>query len=46
MVAISVLSDMMNYSLVVPTAISIGVFALVYGIFYVFTTRKFIAVVE
>ncbi|WKV07531.1 ABC transporter permease [Thermoanaerobacterium sp. CMT5567-10] len=41
-VAISVLSDMMNYSLVVPTAISVLVFALVYGIFYVFTTRKFI----
>ncbi|WP_077369607.1 FtsX-like permease family protein [Anaerosalibacter sp. Marseille-P3206] len=45
-VAISVLSDMMNYGLVVPTAISIGVFALVYGIFYIFTTKKFIAVVD
>lgn len=46
MVAISVLSDMMNYSLVVPTAISIGIFAIVYGIFYVFTTKKFITVVQ
>ncbi len=46
MVAISVLSDLMDYSLVVPTIISIAVFALVYGIFYMFTTKKFITVVQ
>lgn len=45
-VAISVLSDLMNYSLIVPTIISIVVFAIVYGIFYIFTTKKFISVVE
>lgn len=45
-VAISVLSDLMNYSLTVPTIISIAVFAIVYGIFYIFTTKKFISVVE
>ena len=44
--AISVLSDLMKCNLVIPTAISIGVFALVYGIFYIFTTRKFIGVIQ
>jgi len=45
MVAISVLSDLMNYSLVMPTIISIGVFIIVYGIFYVFTRRKYVNVI-
>ncbi|CCQ96236.1 conserved membrane hypothetical protein [[Clostridium] ultunense Esp] len=42
MVAISVLSDIMKCSLNRPTIISIGTFVLIYGIFYVFTRRKFI----
>ncbi|NMA58897.1 FtsX-like permease family protein, partial [Clostridium cochlearium] len=46
MVAISVLSDIMKCSLNKPTIISIGIFALIYGIFYVFTRRKFINVVQ
>ena len=45
MVAISVLSDLMNYSLIMPTIISIGVFIIVYGIFYVFTRRKYVNVI-
>ena len=46
MVAISVLSDLMKCSLIIPTITSIGVFALMYGLFYVFTRRKFITIVE
>lgn len=46
MVAISVLSDLMKYSLIIPTIISIGVFALVYVIFYVFTRRKFMGIIQ
>ena len=45
-VAISVLSDLMKYSLIKPTIISIAVFIIVYGIFYIFTRRKYISVVE
>ncbi|MFD3158306.1 FtsX-like permease family protein [Haloimpatiens sp. FM7330] len=45
-VAISVLSKMMIYNLIVPTSISIGIFALVYGIFYIITTRKFIKIIS
>lgn len=45
-VAISVLGQLMKYSFVVPTAISIVIFSLVYGVFYLFTTRKFITVVR
>jgi len=45
-VAISVLSDLMSYSLTVPTIISIGVFIIVYAIFYVFTGRKYVNVVR
>ncbi len=46
MVAISVLSDIMKCSLIKPTIVSIGVFALIYGIFYVFTRRKYIDIVS
>jgi len=45
-VAISVLSDLMNYSLTTPTIISISVFIIAYGIFYIFTRRKYINVVR
>ncbi|MBU5676407.1 ABC transporter permease [Alkaliphilus sp. MSJ-5] len=45
-VAISVLGKVMEYSFILPTAISIVIFALVYGVFYLFTTRKFITVVK
>ncbi|GFN37017.1 FtsX-like permease family protein [Tepidimicrobium xylanilyticum] len=44
-VAISVLSDLMKYSLTIPTVISIMVFIIVYGIFYIFTRRKYVNVV-
>jgi len=46
LVAISVLSDLMKYRLTIPTVISIGVFIIVYGIFYVFTRKKYIKVIE
>ncbi|MCF6463473.1 FtsX-like permease family protein [Clostridium sp. Cult1] len=45
MVAILVLSDIMKCSLIKPTIISIGIFALIYGIFYVFTRKKFLDIV-
>lgn len=45
MVAILVLSDIMKCSLNKPTIISISIFVLIYGIFYVFTRRKFIDIV-
>lgn len=45
-VAISVLRDLMKYSLIKPTLISIGVFIIVYGIFYIFARRKYINVIE
>jgi len=45
-VAIFVLSDLMKYSLTVPTVVSIGVFVVVYGLFYIFTRRKYIDVVK
>lgn len=43
--AIAVLSKILNFNLIMPTIISIVVFAIVYGIFYVATTRKFIKIV-
>src|SRR5690606_26226099 len=45
-VAILVLSDLMKYSLIIPTVMSIIVFSIVYFIFYIFTRRKYITVVE
>ncbi|WP_042678898.1 FtsX-like permease family protein [Anaerosalibacter massiliensis] len=45
-VAISVLSNMMKFNLIIPTIISIGIFTLVYGIFYIFTRRKFMSIVQ
>ena len=45
LVAISVLSDLMNYSLIRPVIISIVVFIIDYGLFYIFTRRKFVDVV-
>jgi putative ABC transport system permease protein len=45
-VAITVLSDIMKCSLIKPTIVSIGIFTLIYGIFYVFTRMKYIDVVE
>lgn len=45
LVAISVLSDLMNYSLIRPVIISIVVFIIAYGLFYIFTRRKFVDVV-
>lgn len=45
-VAILVLSDLMKYSLIIPTVMSIIVFSIVYFIFYIFTRRKYISVVE
>src|SRR5690606_5410579 len=35
-VAISVLSDLLEYSLIIPTMLSIAVFIVVYGLFYIF----------
>ena len=46
MVAIWVLSDIMKCSLIKPTIISIGIFAVIYSIFYVFTRMKYIDIVE
>lgn len=45
-VAISVLSDLMKYALIIPTIISILVFIIVYGIFYIVARRKYIYVIE
>ncbi len=45
MVAILVLSDIMKCSLNKPTIISISIFVLIYGIFYVFTRKKFLDIV-
>lgn len=44
-VAIRVLSKLMNYTLVVPTLISIIIFTAIYGIFYYATTRRFVQIV-
>ncbi|SJZ74779.1 hypothetical protein [Garciella nitratireducens] len=44
-VAISVLSNIMKCSLIKPTIISISIFAVIYGIFYVFTRKKFLDIV-
>lgn len=43
--AIAVLSNILECSLIVPTIISIIAFAIIYGIFYIATTRKFLKVV-
>jgi len=43
--AILVLSRILKFNLVVPTVISIIIFAVVYGIFYIGTTRKFLRIV-
>jgi len=43
--AIRVLSKLMNYSLVVPTVLSIIIFATIYSIFYNATTRKFLQII-
>lgn len=45
-VAILVLSNMMKFNLLIPTIMSIGIFTLVYGIFYIFTRRKFMSIVQ
>lgn len=38
-VAIIVLSKMLKYDIIVPAAISIGIFSLIYGLFFIGTTR-------
>lgn len=43
--AISVLSHLLEYSLMVPTLIAIMTYALFYGVFYIATTRKFMKMV-
>lgn len=45
-VSILVLSNMMKFNLLIPTIMSIGIFTLVYGIFYIFTIRKFMSIVQ
>ena len=45
-VAISVLSDLLEYSLIIPTMLSIAVFIVVYGLFYIFTRRKYVNIIE
>lgn len=37
--AIAVLSKMLRYNVIVPAAISIGIFSLIYGLFFIGTTR-------
>jgi ABC-type transport system, involved in lipoprotein release, permease component len=44
-VAISVLSRLMNYNIIYPAAVSIAVFAFVYGLYFAATTRKFMKMV-
>jgi len=43
--AIRVLSRLMDYPLIVPTSFSIGVFTVVYGLFYFVTTKKYLQIV-
>ncbi len=45
-VAITVLSDIMGCSLTKPTIISIGIFSIIYGIFYELSKRKLAALME
>jgi len=45
LLAIRVLSKLLNYNLIVPTVISIISFTVIYGIFYYCTTRKFLDIV-
>lgn len=45
-VSILVLSNMMKFNLLIPTIMSIGIFTLAYGIFYIFTIRKFMSIVQ
>lgn len=45
-VSILALSNMMKFNLLIPTIMSIGIFTLVYGIFYIFTIRKFMSIVQ
>lgn len=44
-VAMSVLSDLMNYNIIVPAIMSIIIFAAVYGIYFIATTRKYLKLV-
>lgn len=45
-VSILVLSNMMKFNLLIPTIMSIGIFTLAYGIFYIFTIRKFMSIIQ
>lgn len=45
-VAIYVLSMLMNYMLIIPTIISIVVFITIYGMFYIYTTKKYIRIID
>lgn len=44
-VAMSVLSKLMNYNIIIPTIISIITFIAVYGIYFIATTRKYLKMV-
>lgn len=44
-VAMSVLSQLMNYNIIVPAITSIVIFIVVYGIYFVATTRKYFKIV-
>ncbi|OPJ58295.1 FtsX-like permease family protein [Clostridium oryzae] len=45
-VAMSVLSKMMNYNIIVPAVRSIIIFVVVYGIYFLATTRKYLQIAE
>lgn len=45
-VAMSVLSELMNYNIIVPATISIIIFIAVYGVYFIATTRKYLKIVK
>lgn len=44
-VVLSVLSDLMNYNIMVPAILSIVIFIFVYGIYFMLTTKKYLKIV-
>ena len=44
-VAMSVLSDLMNYNIIMPAILSIVIFIFVYGIYFIVTTKKYLKIV-
>ncbi|MEH6852115.1 ABC transporter permease [Bacillus pseudomycoides] len=44
-VAMSVLSKSMNYNIIIPSIISVIVFIVIYGVYFIATTRKYLKIV-